>query len=156
CFDVWKRREIISVRGEARAKGERPPAWNPAGFTKTTNKRLILCYTLSANFMQASLGKERQLITDLATPRAARKRFGDPNRLSSFALMKRISLLMAAATAMFQPVAQPIDLPKLSLTEVAPKYFDTVTCITHAGDGSKRLFVAVQGGQIWIVQSNQV
>jgi len=76
--------------------------------------------------------------------------------LEAFGLVKKICFVIVTAVGMVHSNAQPIDLPKLSFTEVAPHNFDTVTCITHAGDSSGRLFVGLQGGQIWIVQSNQV
>src|SRR3989442_14017681 len=50
----------------------------------------------------------------------------------------------------------PIDWPVLSFTRAVSNAFNAPTCITHAGDGSQRLFVVEQDGRIWIIQSNSV
>lgn len=49
-----------------------------------------------------------------------------------------------------------VDWPTLGFAQVVTNAFTRPTCITHAGDGSQRLFVLEQSGKIWIVQSNAV
>ncbi|MEY2429156.1 MAG: hypothetical protein QOJ40_2041, partial [Verrucomicrobiota bacterium] len=51
---------------------------------------------------------------------------------------------------------QTVDLPSLSFSQVATNTFKAPIKLTHAGDGSGRLFVLEQGGRIWIVQSNNL
>ncbi len=52
--------------------------------------------------------------------------------------------------------ADPIDWPTLGFTQVVTNTFLAPTTLTHAGDGSQRLFVVEQRGRIWVVQSNSV
>jgi glucose/arabinose dehydrogenase len=52
--------------------------------------------------------------------------------------------------------SQAVDWPTLGFTQVVTNTFTHPTVITHAGDGSGRIFVAQQPGQILIVQTNTV
>jgi len=52
--------------------------------------------------------------------------------------------------------AEPVDWPTLSFTRSITNSFGAPTCITHAGDGSQRLFIVEQDGRVWIVQSNSL
>jgi hypothetical protein len=62
--------------------------------------------------------------------------------------------LLFAAVRIFSaaPNPTPIDWPYVQpeLFVTTPDF--TVTCITHAGDGSARIFVASEKGRIWIVK----
>jgi glucose/arabinose dehydrogenase len=53
-------------------------------------------------------------------------------------------------------LADAIDWPTLSFTQVVTNTFSHPTVISHAGDTSGRLFVVEQPGRVWIVQSNNV
>jgi hypothetical protein len=53
-------------------------------------------------------------------------------------------------------LAASIDWPLLGFTQVVSNGFAAPTAITHAGDGSQRLFVVEQRGRIWTIQSNVV
>jgi len=52
--------------------------------------------------------------------------------------------------------AEPIDWPTLDLVPVVTNSFSEPTTITHAGDGTGRLFIEEQVGLIWVIQSNSV
>lgn len=52
--------------------------------------------------------------------------------------------------------AQAIDWPTLGFTQVVTNIFTHPIGITHAGDGSQRMFVIQQPGQILIIQTNTV
>lgn len=49
-----------------------------------------------------------------------------------------------------------VDWPTLRFTQIVTNIFTAPTCITHAGDGSGRLFIVEQAGRIRIIQSNSV
>ena len=76
--------------------------------------------------------------------------------------MKRRTSLAAWAFALATVCAagsvfgDPVDLPTLAFVPVATNMFSAPTGITHAGDGSQRLFVLEQGGRIWIIQHSGV
>src|SRR5215831_7019777 len=44
-----------------------------------------------------------------------------------------------------------VDWPTLGFSPVGTNAFSHPTCITHAGDGSQRLFVLEQFGKIWFL-----
>ena len=48
------------------------------------------------------------------------------------------------------------DWPTFGFTQVTSNTFIHPTGITHAGDGSQRIFITEQPGRIWIIQSNNV
>jgi glucose/arabinose dehydrogenase len=50
--------------------------------------------------------------------------------------------------------ADSVDWPTLGFRQVTTDIFRRPTIITHAGDGSGRLFIAEQSGLVWIVQSS--
>lgn len=54
------------------------------------------------------------------------------------------------------PVPSPLepDLPPVRLVEIASG-FDRPLFLTHAGDGSGRLFVVEQGGRVWILRGSE-
>ncbi|HEV2330952.1 MAG TPA: chitobiase/beta-hexosaminidase C-terminal domain-containing protein, partial [Verrucomicrobiae bacterium] len=52
--------------------------------------------------------------------------------------------------------AQAIDWPTLGFTQVVTNSFSSPIGITHAGDGSQRIFIVEQPGRVWIIQSNNV
>src|SRR5205085_333423 len=52
--------------------------------------------------------------------------------------------------------AQIADWPALGFKPVVTNVFAAPTCISHAEDGSQRLFVAQRGGQIRIIQNSNV
>ena len=56
------------------------------------------------------------------------------------------------------PGAAPFALPdiEISVDEVVASGFVRPVQVTHAGDGSGRLFVVEQGGRIWIVKDGEV
>jgi len=53
-------------------------------------------------------------------------------------------------------LADPVDWPMVTLTQITTTAFTHPTVITHAGDNSGRLFVAEQTGRIWIIQGSNV
>lgn len=75
--------------------------------------------------------------------------------------MKRLTLVLIFLLMMTIPVVgqesppvvpdSPVDMTQVTLTEVVDGLFRPLY-ITHAGDGSNRLFVLQQSGQIWIVK----
>src|ERR1700752_735042 len=66
----------------------------------------------------------------------------------AFALLLTLSRNFGAHAA--------VDWPTLGFTQIVTNTFIAPTGITHAGDGSQRLFVTEQGGRIWIIQNNSV
>jgi glucose/arabinose dehydrogenase len=52
--------------------------------------------------------------------------------------------------------AQAIDWPTLGFTQAFTNTFSHPIGITHAGDGSQRIFIVEQPGRIWIGQNNTV
>jgi glucose/arabinose dehydrogenase len=52
--------------------------------------------------------------------------------------------------------AESLESPVLALKQVVTNNFLSPTSITHAGDGSQRMFVAQQDGRIWIIMDGQV
>jgi glucose/arabinose dehydrogenase len=49
-----------------------------------------------------------------------------------------------------------VDWPTIGFSAAGTNAFTHPTLITHAGDGSQRLFVGEQTGQVWIIESNSV
>src|SRR5580700_10959814 len=49
-----------------------------------------------------------------------------------------------------------VDWPTLGFTQFTTNTFTEPTFITHANDGSGRLFIVEKPGQVWIIQSNSV
>jgi len=64
-------------------------------------------------------------------------------------------VLMAAADPL-PAGSPPVDWPLLSFTPATTNIFNQPVVITHAGDGSGRLFVVQQPGQILILQNGKV
>ena len=52
--------------------------------------------------------------------------------------------------------SQVVDWPTLSFTQIVTNTIAEPTYITHAGDGSGRIFVLSQPGKIWIIQNSNV
>ncbi len=52
--------------------------------------------------------------------------------------------------------ADAIDWPTLSFSQMGTNTFSMPVIITHAGDGSGRLFIGEQWGRIWIMQGTDV
>jgi glucose/arabinose dehydrogenase len=71
---------------------------------------------------------------------------------SSVLLRVGCALSCAAACAL----GQSVDWPTLGITQVVTNDFSFPTSITHAGDGSQRLFVEEKAGWVWIIQNNSV
>ena len=69
----------------------------------------------------------------------------------SSAVLSSFALLVAAAPLFAQ---EPPDPGQLRLVEIAAG-FSRPLYVTHAGDGSGRLFVVEQAGRIWIVRVGQ-
>src|SRR6266478_1936413 len=65
-------------------------------------------------------------------------------------------LALAVTCSKVPAFAGPVDWPTLGFNQVVPNIFASPTCITHAGDGSQRIFVEEQMGRVWIIQSNAV
>jgi glucose/arabinose dehydrogenase len=63
-------------------------------------------------------------------------------------------LVMAVAPLSAQDTVSAPDAANVRLTEIADG-FTRPLYVTHAGDGSSRLFVLEQGGRIWILQDEQ-
>lgn len=64
--------------------------------------------------------------------------------------------LVAFAVGRPDEVRAAIDWPTLGFTEVLTNAFSHPVCITHAGDGSQRLFVVQQAGLISIIQNSNL
>ena len=64
-----------------------------------------------------------------------------------------ISLCLLLAFSRVSALAQAIDWPTLGFSPVGTNLFRMPTYITHAHDGSQRLFVLEQPGRIWILQN---
>ncbi len=64
-----------------------------------------------------------------------------------------ISLCLLLAFSRVSAYAQAIDWPTLGFTQLGTNVFNEPTYITHARDGSQRLFVLEQPGRIWILQN---
>jgi hypothetical protein len=63
---------------------------------------------------------------------------------------------LAMVSAMKVARADSIDWPTLSFNQVVTNTFSLPTSITHAGDGSQRLFIEEQKGRIRIIQDGNV
>jgi len=75
-----------------------------------------------------------------------------------FLLLMTIPVLAQEATLEPTPVTapdSPADPTQVTLTEVMEGLFRPIY-ITHAGDGSERLFILQQSGQIWIVKGGEL
>lgn len=74
--------------------------------------------------------------------------------------MKPIQVILGFLCFIFvsQSIAlsQAIDWPNLEFTQVVTNIFFHPIGITHAGDGSQRMFVIEQPGRVWIMQTNTV
>ncbi len=68
---------------------------------------------------------------------------------------KIIGLLAALMLVVIYPAAAQIDTTKYQWVEVATG-FDRPLLVTHAGDGTGRLFVLEQSGAIWVIQDGVV
>jgi glucose/arabinose dehydrogenase len=64
--------------------------------------------------------------------------------------------LLASVFSSSVCVSQPVDWPSLTFTQVTTNTFNTPLRVTHAGDGSQRLFVLEQSRRIWTIRSNTV
>ena len=73
-------------------------------------------------------------------------------------LMAGVAILLLPALLQAGPEAAPAVLPDvdISVDEVVASGFVRPVQVTHAGDGSGRLFVTEQGGLIWIVKDGLV
>ena len=84
----------------------------------------------------------------------------EPVQVWFSAFSKRVKLLIWLCLLHFllQPsvLAQVIDWPTLGFSQVVTNTFTEPTCITHASDGSQRLFVLSQTGKIGIIQNGSV
>src|SRR6188768_2709201 len=67
-------------------------------------------------------------------------------------LMAVLSLHLIGTKA----IAEPVDWPTLGFVQVSTNIFSAPTSITHAGDGSQRLFITERGGRIRIFQGSNV
>src|SRR5260370_3849314 len=67
-----------------------------------------------------------------------------------------LGLAVAAVCATKLVFANSVDWPLLGFDQVVTNTFSSPTSITHAGDGSQRIFVQEQGGRVWIIQTNFV
>ena len=68
---------------------------------------------------------------------------------------KLISFGMALALICANPVSAQVDWPALRFTEVLSGV-QNPTAITHAGDGSGRLFIAERTGRVRVVVNNEL
>jgi len=66
-----------------------------------------------------------------------------------------ISLLIVCALLLVQPAAAQIDTTQYQWVEVVSG-LDNPLLVTHAGDGSGRLFAVEQTGFIWVIQDGQL
>ncbi len=66
-----------------------------------------------------------------------------------------ILLMNGICTADFAG-ADPVDWPVLGFAKIVTNVFSAPTCITHARDGSQRLFIVEQNGLVRIIQINNV
>ncbi len=73
-------------------------------------------------------------------------------------VMAGVAILLLPALLRASPEAMPATLPdvEISVEEVVASGFVRPVQVTHAGDGSGRLFVVEQGGMIWIVKDGSV
>ncbi len=75
-------------------------------------------------------------------------------KAASILVAALVSAMGSAYAASAAPT--PVDWPSLGFAQVISNTFNHPVVITHAGDGSGRLFVAEQGGRVWIIQSSNV
>jgi glucose/arabinose dehydrogenase len=61
-----------------------------------------------------------------------------------------------ATLSLGDPYPEQVDWPSFSFTQLGTNRFSAPSGITHAGDGSGRLFVVERKGQIWVVQGSNV
>jgi len=71
-------------------------------------------------------------------------------------LRRLICLAALVCLSLAGRAADSLEWPTLAFTPVATNRFAKPTCIAAADDGSGRLFVAEQGGKVWIVKNGQV
>src|SRR5580765_3473202 len=74
-------------------------------------------------------------------------------------MIKKVLLIfcaLALARVTKIALAAPVDWPYLRFTQVVTNTFSGPTSITHAGDGSQRIFIEERLGRIRIIQSNSV
>jgi glucose/arabinose dehydrogenase len=57
---------------------------------------------------------------------------------------------------MIAQVTAAVDWPVPGFNQYVTNIFSCPTCISHAGDGSQRLFVAEKAGRIWTIQNSNV
>src|SRR5215831_17890478 len=67
-----------------------------------------------------------------------------------------VAYCLAVASGTKLALADPIDWPILSFTPVVTNTFSRPTTITHAGDGTQRLFIEEQQGRIRIIQDSNL
>src|ERR1700683_3201342 len=81
-----------------------------------------------------------------------RKLFG---HIIGSALLLASAIFFAGANSVCGGNSQ-VDWPTLGFTQFVTNTFTEPTFITHAHDGSGRLFIVSKPGQVWIIQSNSV
>mgnify|MGYP005836245635 CR=1 FL=1 len=74
--------------------------------------------------------------------------------MRSFLITLMIALVLALVPAVAGQDASLPDASSLRLVEIASG-FTRPLYLTHAGDGSERLFVVEQGGRIWVIENGQ-
>jgi glucose/arabinose dehydrogenase len=84
---------------------------------------------------------------------AGERSVATPKRTFSLALWFLAFVLTFATDPAF---GNSFEWPTLGFTQIVTNTFVLPTSITHAGDGSQRIFVEEQIGRIWIIQSNTV
>ena len=84
------------------------------------------------------------------------------SRATAISLIRRLVVSRFAWLALFFSLscvragAQAIDWPTLGFTQVVTNSFSLPIGITHAGDGSQRVFIVEKPGRVWIIQNNSV
>ena len=83
--------------------------------------------------------------------------------LNFFKRTRLFFVYLAVSALGFSPIlvvnsalADSVDWPTLGFVQVVTNTFSYPTSITHAGEGSQRLFVMENRGRIWIIQSSNV